>query len=147
MVSALSSSFFQHEREMDVFLYRADENRYQIPDILPTKHDPRGPRYLISILSFIGEPSCSEELQFYPNSKKPIIHNGSQMRKLLGGREAISWHNASPTCQLIADRPPRDFRICKTLWTMSFASGITDRRAALLSIQADPVVCKDRPMG
>jgi len=38
-----------------------------------------------------------------------------RMQKLRCGRSAIGRHVTAPVCQLITHRPPRDFRVCKTL--------------------------------
>ena len=55
-------------------------------------------------------------MPYWTDSTKRIIHSVFQTRKSRGGRSAIGWQAAAPACQPIADRPPRDFRVWKTLW-------------------------------
>lgn len=46
-----------------------------------------------------------------------IIHRVCLMQKSHGGRD---WLDAAVACQLMANRPPCDFRFVKARWIMSY---------------------------
>jgi hypothetical protein len=50
------------------------------------------------------------------NYIKPIIHSVFLMQNSHSKRVVIGWQTGAATFQPIANHPPQDFRIGKTLW-------------------------------